>query len=198
MTGTYECYVSDPTGGSLPGIRVDPMRRPTTPPRDAIVLFDGSSLDGWMKPNGDAAAWTLEDDAMTVRGGTGSIQSKAKFEDFMLHVEFKCPDGVAPEVRGQARSNSGVYLHGSYEVQVFGFMGPAAADQRGWRDLQRASAECQCITQARANGKTYDIEFIAPRFDDTGSKLSDARLTVIHNGVVIHRDVIVTGSTGSG
>jgi len=87
------------------------------PPKDAIVLFDGKSLDNWTTLDGKAPApWKLvEGGAMEVHGG--NILSKQMLAgDFKLHVEFRVP--YLPDKKGQARGNSGVYVQGRYEVQV--------------------------------------------------------------------------------
>ena len=89
------------------------------PPAGAVVLFDGKSLDGWVKVNGKTpAAWPVADGIMTVgeseQGGT--IATTQRFGDFQLHVEFNVP--YMPAAKGQARGNSGVYLEGIHELQV--------------------------------------------------------------------------------
>ena len=83
---------------------------PGGPPADAVVLFDGKSLDGW--EGGDK--WKVEGGVATAAGG--SITSKQKFGDCQLHVEFATPEMVVGE--GQGRGNSGVYFMGQYEVQI--------------------------------------------------------------------------------
>ena len=90
---------------------------PSRPPKDAIVLFDGKSLDEWVKTDGKSpAAWTLEPGgAMQVKGS--NIMTKKTFDgSFKLHVEFRVP--YLPTAKGQGRGNSGVYVQGRYEVQV--------------------------------------------------------------------------------
>ena len=85
----------------------------TPPPKDAVVLFDGKSLDDWVKTDGKSpAAWTLEPGgAMQVKGG--NIMTKKTFDgSFKLHVEFRVP--YLPTQKGQGRGNSGVYVQGRY------------------------------------------------------------------------------------
>ena len=79
-----------------------------------IILFDGTSLDGWAKRDGTPADWILEDGIMTV--SHGDIVSKVTYGDALLHVEFREPD--MPDEKGQGKGNSGVYVHGCYEIQV--------------------------------------------------------------------------------
>ena len=87
-----------------------PIDQPGAPPSDAVVLFDGKTLDKWT--NGDK--WVIADGAATVKGG--DITTKDKFGDCQLHVEFATPAVVKGS--GQGRGNSGVFLMGKYEVQV--------------------------------------------------------------------------------
>jgi len=88
------------------------------PPSDAIVLFDGSSLEGWITAKDSTAAkWHLnKDGSMTVNDKSGDIQTKQNFGDVQLHIEWRSPAQIQRE--GQHRGNSGVFLNGLYEVQV--------------------------------------------------------------------------------
>jgi len=87
------------------------------PPSDAIVLFDGSSLDAWEKAGGEGVVeWLLKDGAMEVKPGSGGIKTKAGFGDVQLHIEWLSPVDEGKE--GQLYSNSGVFFMGLYEVQV--------------------------------------------------------------------------------
>ncbi|HQL21548.1 MAG TPA: DUF1080 domain-containing protein, partial [Opitutaceae bacterium] len=88
----------------------------TTAPSDAIVLFDGTSLDAWTSDKGAPAGWTVEDGVLTIKPGSGSIVTKQAFADCQLHIEWRSPAAVTGE--GQNRGNSGVYLQNRYEVQI--------------------------------------------------------------------------------
>ena len=86
-------------------------------PRDerTVVLFDGGTFDRWQDRAGAASGWVVQDDgSIEVRGG--DAVTRDVFRDFQLHLEFLCPP--VPDKTGQARANSGVYLHGRYEVQI--------------------------------------------------------------------------------
>ena len=115
------CATDDPYG-DIRDVKLDKPEdgisvKPTPPPKGAIVLFEGKSLDDWVKLDGKTPAeWKLvEGDAMQVHGG--NIMTKQSFGGrFKLHVEFRVP--YLPKAKGQARGNSGVYLQGRYEVQV--------------------------------------------------------------------------------
>jgi hypothetical protein len=156
------------------------------PPKDAIVLFDGKSLDGWLKTNGkDKAAWKLVDGGIMQSGG-GNIITEKKFDGhFKLHVEFRVP--YMPKAKGQQRGNSGVYVQGRYEVQVLDSYGlESKKDDCG--AIYGVSAPSVNACKAPTIWQSYDIEFTAPVCEN-GKKKEPARMTVYHNGVKIQDDV---------
>lgn len=90
-----------------------------TPPSDAIILFDGKNMDNWVMSNDDSSSqWNLENGAMTVKLNTGDIQTKQKFGDCQLHIEFKIPADRSDSNDLNA-GNSGVFMQERYEVQIF-------------------------------------------------------------------------------
>jgi hypothetical protein len=213
-TGTISgnSFRGQTTGAHSAEFRLSRVKRlsPTLgakPPKDAVVLFDGTRLDAWVpiKPDhsgprddGAPCRWKLLDSGvMEVRGG--GIISRHAFTDHQLHLEFRTP--FWPGRTGQARGNSGVFLQGRYEVQILDSYG-----------LEGDSNECGAIygiAKPRVNmaapplqWQTYDITFHAPRFDEQGEKYREARMTVVHNGVMIHKDQEIphptSGSVGSG
>jgi hypothetical protein len=171
--------------GLLPGLarlrgddQPNDSRLGARPPEGAIVLFDGKTLEGWVKTDGKTpATWPVTDGFMTV--GHGSIMTARKLGDVQLHVEFNVP--YMPDAHGQARGNSGVYLAGLYEVQVLDSYG-----------LKPKDNECAGVyTQAtpRVNAckpplqwQTYDITFRKAKVEE-GKDVKKARITVIFNGV---------------
>lgn len=161
-------------------------------PSDAVVLFDGSDLSGWLNADNGAAEWKVENGYMEVVPGTGYIHTKEEFGDCQLHLEWAAPEVVKGE--GQGRGNSGVFMMGKYEIQVLDcYQNPTYADGTSAAIYGEFPP---LVNPSRAPGKwqTYDIIWIAPRFD--GDKLvSPARATVLFNGVVVHHDVELTGPT---
>ncbi len=156
-------------------------------PSDAIVLFDGKSLDGW--ENGDK--WKIEDGVATSAGGT--ITSKQKFGDCQMHVEFATPAEVKGS--GQGRGNSGIYLMGRYEVQVLD-----SYDNKTYFDGQCASIykeQPPMVNACRKPGEwqSYDIIFTSPRFAADGELLMPGYVTVLHNGIVVHNHFELLGGT---
>ncbi len=167
------------------------------PPAGAIVLCDGTSLNAWerrdVKQRTTPINWKLIDGAMEVTPGGGDIVSKRKFTNFQLHIEFRSP--FMPEARGQARGNSGVYLQGKYEIQVLDSYGLTGEDNE-CGGIYKVSKPRVNMCAPPGQWQTYDVTFHAPRFDSEGKKVKDAVLTVIHNGVVIHEDLVIPGPTG--
>lgn len=158
------------------------------PPPGAVVLFDGANLDAWEAQDGKGpAAWKLvPGGAMQVRGG--GIRTRQEFDGhFLLHVEFRCP--YEPDDMGQARGNSGVYLQGRYEVQILDSYGLESRDNDCGGIYQVARPRVNAC-KAPTVWQSYDIDFHAPRFEG-GRKVRPARMTVRHNGVVIHENVEV-------
>ena len=167
-----------------------------TAPSDAIVLFDGTNLTNWVSAN-DAkasAAWTLNNDgSMTVKNGAGDIQTKQKFGNIQLHIEWKNP--VTPRAKGQNRANSGVFFQGLYEIQVLDNY-----DNKTYTNGQVGSVYKQhvpLVNAAKSSGEwqTYDIIYHAPTFDSIGRKTKSATVTVLHNGVLIQDNVVIYGTT---
>lgn len=178
-----------------PVVRVGPASAPVTPPSDAIVLFDGTSLAKWRTADaaGGPARWKVENGSMEVVAGTGSIRTEQSFGSVQLHIEWRTP--TPPKGEGQERGNSGVFLMGRYEVQVLDSYnnatypdGQAAAIYGEYPPLVNAS-------RPPGEWQTYDIVFHAPTFDATGKVVTPARLTVIHNGVLVQDNMVLTGPT---
>jgi hypothetical protein len=162
------------------------------PPSDAVILFDGKSLNAWQDEKGGPARWTVENGYMEVKAGAGNIATRQKFSDYQLHVEFWEP--TPAKGHSQERGNSGVFLAGLYEVQVLD-----GYDNVTYADGQVSALYGQSpplVNAARPPGhwQTYDILFTTPRF--TGGKVSKAGyVTVLLNGVVTQDHTELLGPT---
>jgi Domain of Unknown Function (DUF1080) len=180
---------------------VTPGTSSSNAPSDAIILFDGKNLDQWKstKDTNAAAGWTVSKGAITVKKGTGNIQTKHLFTDYQLHIEWRIPKNITGS--GQARGNSGVFLAATgpgdegYEIQVLD-----CYNNTTYVNGQTASIYKQHIPLANACKKpgewqTYDIVWTAPRFNDDGTVKSPARVTAIHNGVLVQNNVEIKGIT---
>ena len=163
-------------------------------PSDAIVLFDGKSTDAWVMQRGNApCAWEIQSDgALRIKPGSGNIITKETFTDFQLHVEFKVPD--MPGAQGQGRGNSGVYMQGSYEVQVLDSYGLDSKDS-DCGGIYRVSVPMVNACLKPGEWQSYDVLFFAPRFDDKKELIQPGRLSVLQNGVWIQSNVEVSKAT---
>lgn len=172
---------------------VTPGGQHAAPPSDAIILFDGRNLDQWTDTKGNPAAWTVADGAMTVARRTGDIKTKQSFGDIQLHIEWRTPAKV--EGDGQGRGNSGIFFCEKYELQVLD-----SYNNRTYSNGQAGSIYKQSMPMVNASRKpgewqVYDVVFIAPRFQQDGSLESPGRITVMHNGVLIHHNTEIKGTT---
>lgn len=165
----------------------------TLAPSDAIILFDGSSLDQWENAKGDAAGWTIADGAATVKPKSGIIRTKQGFGDCQLHIEFRTPAVVTGQSQG--RGNSGIFMQGLYEIQVLD-----SYENKTYSNGQAASVYKQHIPLVNACRKpgewqSYDIIYTAPRFGESGRVIAPAYLTLLHNGVLVQNHVALWGTT---
>ncbi len=182
-----------------------------------VKLFNGKNLEEWKALHPDNNAWTVAK-AVTIsdedkakfeiipgegimvngeEGRTTNIISQYQHGDCKLHIEFVVPHN----------SNSGVYFQGLYEIQVL--------DSYGKKDEDLQFSDCGAIYARYKDGETFEGHpprtnaskapgewqefeaiFRAPRFNDEGEKIENARFIEIkHNGVVIHENVELTGNT---
>lgn len=169
------------------------------PPSDAVVLFDGKSLDQWQAGDGGPAKWRVKRGAMVVEPGTGDIKTKESFCDIQLHVEWKTPTKTTGEdgepLEGQGRSNSGVFLQERYEIQVLDSYQNKTYPNGQAAALYKQSIPLVNATRPPGEWQTYDIIFTAPRFDAEENLASPGRVTVLHNGVLVQNNVTIQGTT---
>lgn len=170
------------------------------PPEGALVLFDGSSFDRWEMVNRDGSTepvtWKNVGGVMRIVPAMGnhqigaSIATKRTFGDFHLHLEFRLP--VLAENTDQRRGNSGVIIEEFqfFEVQVLDtYSLPGYYDECG-AIYQIARPKTNMCLMPR-QWQSYDIEFRAPRFDSQGNLAEAPRITVNHNGTLIHKDFVL-------
>lgn len=176
----------DSGGGEFVLTRVE-RKSPTLgqkPPDGAVVLLNGQSEE-WFpgaQPGPEGSIFS-------------GVTSKAAFDSYRLHLEFRLT--WMPESRGQARSNSGVYVHNCYEIQVLDSFGLEGRDNEcgGLYSIKEPDLNA-CLPPMV--WQTYDIDLTAPKFDSDGNKVANARLTVRHNGVLIHDDLELPRATPGG
>lgn len=174
-----------------------------TAPSDAIVLFDGKDLSQWKSRDGSEAKWKVENNAITVVKGTGDITTRQKFGDYQLHIEWKVPEDIQGE--SQARGNSGVFLQDLsddlkipgywYEVQVLDNYNNATYVNGQAGSVYKQNPPLVNAMRKPGEWNVYDITYTAPRFNADGSLFTPARVTVIHNGILVQNNYAIRGHT---
>lgn len=173
---------------------------PMPPPSDAIVLLGSDGVGEWVSvKDGSPAAWSFEDGVMTVKKGTGNIQTRRTFGDYQLHVEWRVPPGL--QGSGQGRGNSGLFLASTgggdagYELQILDSYrnetyvnGQAGSVYKQYPPLANAM-------RPPGEWQSYDVIWTAPVFNADGSLKTPAFLTAFHNGVLIQDNVELKGET---
>ncbi|HBP01889.1 MAG TPA: DUF1080 domain-containing protein [Stenotrophomonas sp.] len=167
---------------------------PGKAPSDAIVLFDGKDVSAWESEQGGGVPWKVADGAMTVVPGSKGIRTRQRFCDVQLHVEWRTPTDTKG-FDGQNRGNSGIFLQELYELQVLdSYNNPTYANGQAGSIYKQAMP---LVNASRAPGEwqAYDILWKAPRFSAGGGLVSPARITVLHNGVLVQDDTVLAGKT---
>src|SRR5450755_3974843 len=175
---------------------VDPGK-PGQAPSDAIVLFSGKDLSEWTYQDGLPAQWSVANNVMTCKSGSGDIFSKHKFASAQIHVEFSTP--YMPAFKSQSRGNSGVYIQGRYEVQVLdSYQNPTYANGScGALYGQYAPLVNAC--RPPEQWQSYEIIFHAFKCGSDGKVSQPGTLTVLQNGVLVQDHVTIQGANdGSG
>ncbi len=165
------------------------------PPSDAVILFDGTDLSKWdgTKDGRGPAKWVVKNGYFETAPGTGDIETKEKFGDCQLHIEW----AEAPDVKGssQGRGNSGVFLMGLVEIQVLD-----SYHNITYADGHAASVygvNPPMVNPLRPPGEfqVYDILFRRPLYKD-GKMVDPGYVTVCVNGVVVQDHTQLEGPTG--
>ena len=179
---------------------VAPGTSTTTPPADAIILFDGKNLNEWVATKDKSPAqWTVADGIMTVNKPAGNIETKRSFRSYQLHLEWRIPEKISGE--GQGRGNSGLFLASTgpgdagYELQIVD-----CYQNKTYVNGQAGSVYKQAPPLVNACKKpgewqAYDVLWTAPTFNADGSVKTPAYVTAFHNGVLIQNHFELKGET---
>lgn len=161
------------------------------------VEVGGATLD----PQNATRLTTMPGKGVIISAGkAGYLVSRKSWGDVAVHVEFMIPK----------HSNSGVYIMGSYEVQIYDSFGVEKDHYPGiecggiypeWVNNANVRGHSPLVNATLPHGQwqTFDIAFQAPRFDTAGNKVANARfLEVFHNGKLVQKNVEVLGPTRGG
>jgi hypothetical protein len=150
-------------------------------PSDAIILFDGGNTDAFVGVDGKPCGWEVHDGVLTV--GTGFIVSKLHFRDAQIHAEFAVP--------AKGHGNSGLYIHGHYEMQISNTAGSTEATKEMIGSLYRYELPLVNAGRPALEWQSYDIIYRAPRYQD-GKIAEPGTVTSILNGVLVQNHVSFT------
>lgn len=164
-------------------------------PSDAIPLFNGTNLNQWVSTNDPSkpAEWLIENGILTVKPKSGGIQTKDNFEDFQLHLEWRSPLEIKGD--GQGRGNSGIFLQGLYEIQILDNNNNPTYVNGQSASLYKQQPPLVTATKKPGEWHTYDILYTSPKFNKDGVLLKKGTITMLHNGVVVHYNTQIEGTT---
>jgi hypothetical protein len=181
---------------------VTPGATDAAPPSDAIVLFDGTNEDEWVSAQDHAPAqWIVANGILTVKKapGVGNIETKRKFKNYQLHIEWRVPTNITGS--GQARGNSGVFLASTgpgdagYELQVLDSYSNVTYVNGQAGSIYKQSAPLVNPNRKPGEWQTYDIVWTAPTFNPDGSLKTPAYVTAFFNGVLVQNHFELNGQT---
>jgi hypothetical protein len=153
---------------------------PVPPPDDAIVLFDGTGTNLFLSMEGGEINWPIEDGALISTRGqrrTNHLVSKIHFRDADIHVEFMLPQ--------ETSGNSGVYIHGNYELQIFNSFGKEEPKMGDMGAIYGFSIPLANACRKPGQWQVYDIRYRAPRRDENSTIVQKGSITAFLNGVKV-------------
>lgn len=159
-----------------PDFKPDQSKLPAPPPRGATVLLDEKGRHSFLSMAGEKIDWPVEDGVAvpTPRGNRNHIVSKLHFRDADIHVEFMLPE--------KGPGNSGVYIHGHYEVQIINSFGKEKVTQEDAGALYGFSPPLVNACRKPGEWQVLDIRYRAPRRDESGKITENGTVTVWFNG----------------
>ena len=161
----------------------DQSKIPAPAPKGAIVLFDGKEKKEFVGMKGGEIDWPVKDGALvSTRGGAhvNHIVSKLHFRDADIHVEFY--------INERGAGNSGVYIHGNYELQIINSFGKGKPTMNDIGAVYGFSKPLVNAARKRGEWQVYDIRYRAPRRDESGKIVEDGHITAWLNGQKVQED----------
>jgi hypothetical protein len=163
--------------------RPDQSKLPAVAPPNAIMLWDGKSLDSWRAMDGSEVNWLVENGELvsTARGErVNHIVSKLHFRDADIHVEFM--------TASKGHGNSGIYIHGNYELQIYDSFGKEKPDQNDEGAIYGFHPPLVNAALQVGQWQVYDIRYTAPRRDSSGKIIEAGHITAWLNGKLVQSD----------
>ncbi len=159
-----------------PGFKPDQSKLPAPPPKGATVLLDEKGNHSFLSMTGEKIDWPVVGGVMvpTPRKNRNHVVSKLHFKDADIHVEFLLPE--------KGPGNSGVYIHGHYEVQIFNSFGRKKVTQEDAGAVYGFSPPLENACRKPGEWQVFDIRYRAPRRDESGKIVEDGAATVWFNG----------------
>jgi hypothetical protein len=168
---------------------VEPGAQPGQPPSDAVVLFNGKDLSAFSGPEGKPTGCSVAQGAIVCESGSGDLWSRSKFRDAQIHLEWMEPS--MPNQHSQDRGNSGVYLHGRYEIQVLDSYRNPTYPNGSCGALYGQAAPLVNSTRPPGQWQSYDIVFHPPQCSAEGKLLERGNVTVVHNGILVQDHTVI-------
>jgi Domain of Unknown Function (DUF1080) len=169
------CTIS--TAADLPKFEPKQDTLPVKPPAGAVVLYDGNKTNEFLKKDGQALNWKIENGELISsrdKNRANHVVSRIHFRDADIHVEFN----VSPVAQG----NSGIYIHGNYEMQIMNSHGKKELTEQEAGSLYGFQKPLVNATRPAGEWQVYDIRYIAPRRNGEGKITEEGTITAWLNG----------------
>lgn len=157
--------------------RPEQEKLPAVPPEGAVPLLDDEGTNLFLSKQGQEVDWPLEDGVLvSSRGETRSnhVVSQLHFRDADIHVEFMLPE--------KGSGNSGIYIHGNYELQIINSAGKEKLTQEDMGSVYGFAPPLVEAAREPGQWQVYDIRYRAPRRDDEGKITEPGEITAWLNG----------------
>ena len=164
-------------------------------PGDAIILFDGTDFSKWKSErNNQEVKWFLNSDkSMTIRPGTGGIQTAEEHGSIQLHIEWKSPTKIIGD--GQYRGNSGIFFQRRYELQILDSYQNRTYSNGQAGSIYKQHTPLVNVSLPPGKWQKFDVVFNAPEFNNEGDEIKKGNFTIFHNGVLIHNAIEISSAT---